>query len=599
MTRPSRRYALGITTLASLAACALDAPSPRSSVPPVGVAATSPALSKPSDGDDATTERRRAEEISTAYAARDGAAHRLAVTTAIHDLQRMSEPRLVIALSAYTDVVEAEGADGLESVLVTGIAMLASRSPHGRLASVAALDDLDRVYWSREDGPGHILVSVARAGDPTVHHVSIALVRIGLESQIENRDPDFENALATDLCTEEGLAAIAAELGPAHADGLRELCGGPASIGPSAGGMGLGLMSVASTFDCLFDREPTRAERVEAQMEDCSESLLDGGGGDPLADGSVFSRVRSRDEATGSYLYRWTNSDGETKGFRELFYDESGTAVYQWFYDMPYEDAMPPPPDYDVDATQYYDELGQPAYTENYTRDDAGNITRIDTADAAGNHMHSTELTQDPMTGERTWTTRDEDGRITWTVTFGEDAMGNPIVDATPYDEDGNPIPDNDAQLPGSDGWGSTEECAELYLTLIEDRIRDVLQSHGSPVPPTVVFPTGDAEVEAGDLDCLTLDTGILAESSYECHDETKHCAFGMIQLGDECMCGSLGDFETVMPASQCALFLMCADGVAPVEIDGVCSCVGNDDIFTDEGFGGLGGGGGGDPWGD
>ncbi|HEY8146217.1 MAG TPA: hypothetical protein VIG06_26230 [Kofleriaceae bacterium] len=532
----TRRFLVSLSmaalAAASLAACAADP-------------AASPAL------EDARAnlpgEKAAAQAIRTAYQQRDGRAHRLASTAALARLKAMSRKELDQVLGVYRQVVAEGGAAGLEALLASAVAELASRNQGGADLARAHLVALDALIGTIDGGPPHARAALARPHDPVIRFVPVSVARAALSAQMSGLVTDLETAFDDGSCSDARLEELAARFGQETADRLRALCEGGATATPSAGGRGNGWGGALSAFDCLLDHEPTRAERVGQLMQECMLSMDGDPDANPYADGNVFRELLPlrREES------------------REVSNLEGGDILVKTF-DISYikvrEITMKEHEDGDVSIkTDYFNGQDEKVF---------GSEVRFDPA--------TDEVEQVTLT--------DSTGKTTWTVKYGKDKNGNTTVDVTAYDENGNPIPESQEQMPGVDGWGQTEECAALTLALIEDRVDESLEGDGIDPPPSVINPDPNAdEVDAEEADCLGLTGGMLVDDSFECMDALVSCDVAEV-VDSSCSCK--GPELLLAPDRQCSLFMDCGDA-ATVDEDGVCTCANPDEEFVDDGFGG------------
>jgi hypothetical protein len=520
---------------ASLAACAFEPSAP------------SPGLEDARA--DLPGEKAAAQAIRSAYQQRDGRAHRLESTAALARLKAMSRKELDQVLGAYRQVVAEGGAAGLEALLASAVAELASRNQGGADLARAHLVGLDALIGTIDGGAPHARVALARPRDPVIRFVPVAVARAALAAQMSGLVTDLETSFDDSSCSEARLEELAARFGEETADRLRALCEGGPSATPSQGGRGNGWGGALSAFDCLLDHAPTRAERIDQLMDECMLSMDGDPKANPYASGSVFDQVFPLREEVEQEI-------DEVKDGRAHYvtYDVSYVPVRDVTVVTDEETGTK-----QTTTTTYFNENGEKAFTsETHFDPDTGEIDQI--------------------------TLSDSKGKTTWTVKFGKDKNGNTTVDVTAHDENGNPIPENEQQMPDAEGWGQTAECAALTLGLVEDRVGESLQGDGIDPPPSVINPDPNAEeVDAEEADCLGLTGGMLVDDSFECMDALVSCDVADV-VDSSCSCK--GPELLLAPDRQCALFMNCGDA-ATVDEDGVCTCANPDEEFVDDGFGG------------
>ena len=522
---------------ASLAACAIDPPTP-------------PMLEDVNA--DLPGEKAAAQAIRRAYQEHDGRSHRLASTAALARIKQLSRNELDQVLGAYRRVVAEGGAAGLEALLASAVAELASRNQGGADLARAHLVALRPLVGAADGGPPHARAALARPRDPVIRFVPVSVARAALSAQLSGLVTDLETAFDDSSCSEARLEELAARFGEETANRLRALCeGGASTATPSQGGRGNGWGGALSAFDCLLDHQPTRAERIDQLMDECMLSMDGDPDANPYANGSVVDQL---------YPVR----KEENFEFTKL---ERGATLVKTF-DISYIKVreVTITPDEEPDG-------GVTVKTEYFNGQDEKVL---------GNEVHydgNGEVDQVKLT--------DSKGKTTWEVKFGKDKDGNTTVDVIAYDENGNPIPESqgtEAKIPGAEGWGQTAECAALTLGLVEDRVGESLRGDGIDPPPSVINPDPNAEeVDAGEADCLGMTNGMLVDDSFECMDALVSCDVAEV-VDSSCSCK--GPELTLAPERQCSLFMHCGDA-ATVDEDGVCTCASPDEEFVDDGFGG------------
>lgn len=496
-------------------------------------------------------EKAAAQAIRTAYQQRDGRAHRLASTAALARLKAMSRKELDQVLGVYRQVVAEGGAAGLEALLASAVAELASRNQGGAALARAHLVALDALIGTIDGGPPHARAALARPRDPVIRFVPVSVARAALSAQMSGLVTDLETAFDDSSCSDARLEELAARFGEETANRLRALCEGGATATPSQGGRGNGWGGELSAFDCLLDHEPTRAERVGQLMNECMLSMDGDPDANPYTSGSTYDmiypdRVEVYEEIDipkpgVAHTVTKDNFDHKVRDITVVVDPVTGTGG--------------------TVTTTYYNEHEDEVLTTEVHYDTSGGAGGVDQV-----------------------TLKDSKGKTTWTVKYGKDKAGNTTVDVTAYDENGNPIPENDQQMPGVDGWGQTEECAALTLALVEDRVGESLESDGIDPPPSVINPDPNAEeVDAEEADCLGLTGGMIVDDSFECMDALVSCDVADV-VDSSCSCK--GPELLLAPERQCSLFMDCGDA-ATVDEDGVCTCANQDEEFVDDGFGG------------
>lgn len=524
------------------------------------------AQAQPSDAYD--DEYEVADAIADAFDDGHAKAYRIASASQLESLADFESKDLESALRAYVDVAHERGVEGLEGALVSTAAALGARDFAGFVTGREMIAELDGTWDTKHHTRPNAMVAIARPGSPIVHYLPAPLVGVILAGQTSTGVLDIESVAEDSFCAPGAIDAFTARWGAELGAVLQSMCdgnggGGGGGIG---GDLGLGFGGEVSELDCLMAHQETRAERVEALMLDCMMSVLEGGGGNPLASdsypyggGSPFDWVFPLRETPYSTTVEEPDENGDSRVVRETFYTEpGGTEVYSVEYG---EDGST--------TTSYNNDAGAEVLV--VQRDGEGNVERVEYRTPNG----------DPLRDE----THHDDGS-TSTVDYGEDGSrveteyddeGN-IVTQKEFDADGEPVtPTGDP----AEGFGETAECRELTMALIEANDALALMGAGA-IDPRTVNPNPDADVEpSSDLDCFEFTGGALADSSFECRDELKLCN-GMFLRGSGCACD--GAIVGMKPERMCGLTMRCSDGGSPIYDGGTCTCTGEAAPIVDGG---------------
>jgi len=474
------------------------------------------------------------------------------VTRPVQALPWLERDALAEIVRAYIDVARDRGAQGLEGLLASTLAALASRDYEGWLIADAELSRLGEVFWiAKGAARPNAVVAVARPGSRVVHYLPIGLGRELVLGQVETGSLDIEGALGQSVCDPQSIADLVRRYGPRMGPILERLCkeagGGAGGGGGANPGVSLGFGSELSVIDCLQSAQETRAERFGDMMQACAESMIEAGQGNPFASGQYTAS---------SEVLKPVVSDAR-----------------------PEFDPFTGGPQLVTDPAARQAELDAKA--------DADHMITFEGEDADD----WVDVYQDEE-GDMVWADAFEDGQRTESVELRED---NSYV-VRRYDEDGNVESEQeygpDGQPVGGSGasdtagmdYGDTPECRSLTIALIGDRAASVSIEAGA-VDPRTSYPSPDASgSEPADLACLGLAGAPVLDAGFGCNKEVAMCPPGQI-VDAGCGCKSSG--PTMTPARQCGMFMMCADGMpASATADGRCECVDAEELFYDAGAG-------------
>lgn len=517
--------------------------------------ATTAAAATPSDYSAA---RERAVAISNALLRGDARAFRLATTAELDDLDRASDEALAERLEALVDVAAERGAQGLEGAIASTAAALGSRGFEGWVRADLTMTRLAEDFWidSGVRRP-NAAVPVARPGSPTVQYLPIGVGRALLVGQLETGLLDLESTFGAALCSDEWRAQLGQRYGARMADLLAALCseggiGGHADLSP---GLSLGFGSEVSLVDCLRSHSQTRAERIDAMMRACSESLLALGEGDPIAEGRPLPKSRD-DHGNLSPLPDDPEPSNETWEEKQRKAGEMAWDVIKKIQDDRIESEIDREPAKNGDTTKDY-------------LDKDLKLVRSETRDANGNLKKSIEVFPDGFKVVREF---NKDGTIKSERRYDKD--GKEITPKPAKETEGGELSD----------FGETPECRELTVALIEERAASLLIA-GGLVDPRAAHPTPDAGPgeDPADLACLGLAGGPTLDAGFMCNAEVALCPAG--EAPDAvCACRKI---PTMTPSEQCGRFVVCADGMPPQATDGECRCRDYDEVFhVDNGAG-------------
>lgn len=530
--------------------------------------------------DDYEHEYEVAHAIADAFEAGHAKALRFATTTQLEAIQYASKSELEAALRAYVDVAHERGIHGLEGTLVSTAAALGGVDFAGFVAAREMLSELADTVEVEEHPRPNALLPMVRAGSPLVHYVPAALAGTVLATQAATGVLDLESAMQDAWCTPGALEAFEARWGSELGAMMQALCDqgeggqGGGGGGGMGGDLGLGYGGEVSLLDCLMSHQETRAERVTGLMMACAESMLEGGGGNPLADsypyggGSTFDWVFPLPETPYSTTTTKTDQNGTEHVTSESFYtsppDDGGQLVYEVRYN-----------DDGSTTTSYANGAGITAME--VTRNADGEITHTSYNDPSGAPLREETRNSD---GTSHTTDHGPDGSRLET---DYDADGN-IVSQQEYDADGEPVP---PPAPGESGselgseFATTAECRALTLELLEMSDALALIEAGA-IDPRTVNPNPEGEVEpSSDLDCLSLSGGALVDASFECRESLMLCNGGfMLDAGCNCRSAPTG----AKPSRQCGIYMRCADGGSSEYRDGACRCGDGVDPIVDGG---------------
>lgn len=495
--------------------------------------------------------RAQALAISQAFAAGNAKTFRLAATTPLARLEKLSDDDLAATLAAAVDVAKERGQQGLEGFIATAAAALGARDFDGWVRADDELGRLAEHLWvsAAVAARPNATLPIARPGSPVVHYVPLKVGRMLLGQQVQTGRLDVEDAFRG-ICGPASREQLVAQYGARMADMLARLCDhatGTATSGGLPDGTGLGFGSEISLVDCIQSHNQTRAEQLAGLMQECAESLLDAESGGPVdAGGGKKSKVPIAPKKTDGTDNEWN----------------------------------PQLPDYPApkDPTDVLRDPAEDRLHEHHV-DENGDMVDIYLDKDTGQPTRGTAMDREGNVEEVYW---NEDG--SYDVTH-YDKNGN-ILDHQAYDANGKPIggSGNAKDAPGMD-WGATDECRELSVALIGDRAAAVAIDRGL-LDPRVVNPSPEEDRPGSvpsDLDCLGIAAGPQLDAGFGCNKNIAMCPPGlMLDAG----CGCKAAAPTMSPARQCGIFMLCADGVLPQQRDGSCSCGDVEEIFYDAGTG-------------
>jgi hypothetical protein len=484
--------------------------------------------------------------ISSAFAANNSKAWRVAVTAQLNRIDRMSRDELAAAAMAYRLVAAERGVQGLESTMLSTLAALGQRDHTGWQRAREELSALNKVLWSATHLPAHpqARVAIKSPGNPVIRHIPLQFAHSLLTAQIRQgfagQALDLDSVVKNGMCSEGGIAEFEAKHGKEYADLLRSACQGN-NDGPMSGRAGAGPLAGMSEFNCLPDHEPTRAERVSQLIDPCLSSQVEGGG-NPLATDLKAGRSWAGYQLIAIGDLELRTPVDNPHGRIDEFVDEEGKIHMQ---------------------AEQNKVTGSKVITF-YKKDKEGKMRETDTVsfDANGKETSYSAVNDDGTKDEvilnddggYTVKQYDKDGKLTSEVTYDKNSKRVSQV--------GNP----------TTGWGRTPECRALTMELMRESVKALLESHGQ-VDPHKVNPNPEAEVtviEAGALGCFEMTGGAQVDGSFFCADGLKHCGPGQM-VDQNCQCKPVTTGLT--PSMNCGMQLNCKPGTQPKEVDGQCIC--------------------------
>jgi hypothetical protein len=523
-------------------------------------------------------ERDTAEAIVDALEEGDAKAFRFATTSQLEVLQSLDGDDLEPALRAYVDTAHERGVEGLEGALVSTAAALGARDFAGFVAARELLAELE-LDAEKERARPNALVPIARPGSPIVHYLPAGMVAAILQGQASSGLMDIEGAIDESFCAPGAIEAFAARWGSELGALLQSMCDASGSTGGGGmgGNLGLGYAGELSLLDCLMAHQETRAQRVEALMLECMESVIQGGGGNPLAAGSGTPWYPYGGGSTFDWVFPVRDapySEGRYEIGPDGFPRETGRS----FYTAPPDDGGDLVYDVEFNAdgstkTKYTNDSG--VVVMEIERDGSGNVKSIDYSHPDGTPARSEQHHAD---GSSSTTDYGPDGSRLETE---YDSEGN-ITEQREYDSKGAPVPPPEQSTPPEE-FTTTPECRELTLALLEAADAEALMAAGA-IDPRTVNPNPDAEVEPSpELDCLELTGGMLLDSSFDCREDLMLCSHGQVlDSGCNCQDGPTG----IKVERHCGMTMRCADGTAPSYVGNECTCAGEAAPVVDPGVG-------------
>jgi len=514
--------------------------------------AAAPVGARAAEVDGYAAARARALAVSNAFASGQAKAYRLAMTQPIEALPWLERGALADVVRATIDVANERGAQGLEGLIASSLAALASRDYDGWVKADAELWRLaDRFWVAKSPIRPNAVVAVARPGSRVVHYLPIGLARTLVSGQITTGLLDIEGAFGASVCDPSSIAQLVKRYGARMGPILDRLCasasGGGVGIGGGGGdhGISLGFGSELSIIDCLTAAQETRAERVGEMMQACAESMLDAGLGDPFASGTLST--------PGPLAPIGQDARPEFDPF------VSGPQTVQ----DPAAREAELRAKAEAESMTTFEGADADDWVDVYT-DDEGNMTWAD-AFEDGERTESVELRDDNSYVVRQY---DEDGNVVKEQEYGSD--GKPVGGSS------------SATSPGME-YGATPECRALTIALMGERAASAAVDAGG-LDPRTAYPTPDADpAEPADLACLGLAAGPTLDAGFGCNKEVALCPAGQI-IGSGCACKPAGPM--LEPTRQCGMFMRCADGEPARATNGQCSCGDADEALIDAGAG-------------
>lgn len=528
---------------------------------------------------------KQAEHISAAFAEGDARAWRLGTARELAVIRALPTRDLDRALLGYRDVIAERGAQGLEPLVLASVAELASRGHYESERAKEHLGQMRKAHRINDKVAArpNAYAPVMRPQNRQVHYLPLSVAQAMLQQAMVSGRTGLNRIAADTLCSDEALFEFRQRWGDDKANLLEELCRGNAANAALESAFP-GITGGISAYDCEISQEPTRAERLTSAIQDCLQSTVAHGGGNPLGDSSG-GRYGVSNLFADIFPIRQTSETIErtTDGHRvRLDLDAAGLPVKETTF------------------------LGDGNISRRYFRGDGSHAFtmsgRLDQVTPNNEMYGAVDLSHtvvDPVSGVATQITHHTndggiDAIVSGDVDYSEARVNGQVVEridnnadgsytvtrpggySQTYDKNNQPVPADSAALPPPKGadpseWGATAECRALNLMLAEEQLRGDLESDGI-VSPKVVNPNPDTGGDDGEGVPCFASINVAVDSGMLCSQLTSSCPVNFI-LNEQCGCEQALPAGT--PSSDCQYLQMCSDGSVSTENPqtGICSC--------------------------